>query len=63
MREPTRYPPRFVLCCVTGQDDDAISKAKEYVRGQGLTSEDVKIVRDDGCILVVTKKEVTLKQR
>ena len=61
MREPTNYPHRFVLCCVSGQDDEAISKAKGYVKEQGLTSEDVKIVRDEGCILVVTKREVRLR--
>jgi len=62
MHEPTLYPPHFVLFCLTGQDEDAVLKAKGYVRKQGLTSEDVKIVRDEGCLLVVTKKDVRLKQ-
>jgi len=57
------FPPRFVICAVTGDDDEAISKAKQYVKEQWLTSEDVKIVRDSGSILVVTKKEVRLKSR
>lgn len=55
-------PPRFVICAVTGEDDEAISKAKQYVKENRLTSDDVKIVRDSGSILVVTKKEVRLRR-
>lgn len=57
------FPPRFVVCAVGGTDDESIEMAKQYVKEQGLTSDDVKIVRDGGSILVVTKKEVRLKSR
>lgn len=56
----TKYPARFCLLA-TADDEQGIEEAKAYVKQHGFTSEDVKIVRDDDAILVVTKREVTLK--
>lgn len=55
------FPARFVVCAVGGTDSEAIDMAKKWVRERGLTQEDVKIVKDEGCILVVTKKEITIR--
>lgn len=54
------FPPRFVVCAVGGTDDESIEMAKKWVREKKLTPEDVKIVKDDGAILVVTKREVVI---
>ena len=46
---------------LAGEDSDAvIEDAKQYISDNGLTSEDVKIVREDGAILVKTKRELEL---
>lgn len=58
---PTPIPARFTVCAATGTDEETIQKVKDWVREKGLTSEDVKIVRDEGAILVVTKREVFIK--
>lgn len=58
--EPKPFPPRYTVCAVGGDDDESIQKAKDWIKEKGLTSEDVKIVRDDGSILVVTKREVVI---
>lgn len=54
------FPPRFVVCAVGGTDNESIEMAKAWVREKKLTPEDVKIVKDDGAILVVTKREVVI---
>lgn len=59
--ELTPIPARFTLAAFPSDDDASIAQAKEYVRKNLFTSDDVKIVRDNGTILVVTKREVTLK--
>ncbi len=63
MNQPCNtYPARFTLFAVSGGKDEAadIQAARDYIKEYNLTSEDVKIVRDNGDILVVTKREVTL---
>lgn len=55
-----KFPPRFVVCAVGGTDNESIEMAKAWVREKKLTPEDVKIVKDDGAILVVTKREVVI---
>ena len=40
-----------------GEKDFALTKAKEYIEGNELSNEQVKLVRRGGCIMVVTKKE------
>lgn len=43
-------------------DELAIDEAKTYIQFHELTSEDVRMVRTGGGIVVVTKKEVQLKE-
>ena len=46
---------------LAGEDSEAvIEDAKIYISDHGLTSEDVKIVREDGAILVKTIRELEL---
>lgn len=44
------------------QKQAAIAKAKEFVRANSYTMEDVKIVSDGENIMVVTKREVGFKK-
>jgi len=55
----TTYPPRF---CLFAGGKDHLDEAKKYVKRFGLTSEDVKITSNGKEILVMTKKEVKLKE-
>lgn len=68
----TKFPPRYVLFAgsypegdnAKADEEHCIAEAKKYVKRFGLTSEDVKIVKDaDNSILVVTKREVELKEQ
>ena len=46
---------------LAGEDSDAvIEDAKQYISDNGLTNDDVKIVREDGAILVKTIREIEL---
>ena len=46
---------------LAGEDSDAvIEDAKQYISDNGLTNDDVKIVREDGAILVKTIRELEL---
>ena len=46
---------------LAGEDSDAvIEDAKTYISDHNLTSDDVKIVREDGAILVKTIRELEL---
>ena len=51
------YAKGTCLFCDTATTDDAIENAREYIRKNGLTSDDVKIVRTDFSIEVWTKRE------
>jgi len=51
------FPPRYTVAAIGGDDDISIQMAKDWIKEKGLTFDDVKIVRDDGSILVVTKGE------
>ena len=42
--------------------EDAIDRAKDYCRTRGLTPADVKIVKRDGAVMVVVKRECKLKE-
>lgn len=42
------------------EEQAAINDCKLFVKRHGLTSEDVKIIKEANCILVVTKREVSL---
>jgi len=53
------YPAKFVLLA-TQDDEQGLQEAQAYVRDMKFTSEDARIRRVDGDILVITKKEVKL---
>lgn len=43
----------------TGPDDDcAQQEARAYIKEHGYTADDVKLVRRDGVIQVITKREI-----
>lgn len=46
---------------VTPDDDKAADRAKEFCKTRGLTPNDVKIVRRDGHVRIVVKKECEIK--
>lgn len=57
----TQYPAKFCLFCETATDDAALENAKEYIRKNKLTSDDVRILKSDTDITVWTKRDgVTL---
>ncbi len=56
--EVMSYPMGTVLFCVTATDDEVIAAGKKYIADNGLTAEDVRLVRTERTIQVVAKKEV-----
>lgn len=46
---------------VTPDDDKAADRAKEFCKTRGLTPNDVKIVRRDGHVRIVVKKECKIR--
>jgi len=52
------YPIDTVLFCVTETDETAIDAAKAYIKEHGLTSSDVRLVRTDGTVQVIAKREI-----
>lgn len=67
MHQPCKtFPARYTLLAITSEESTKaadIQAAKDYIKDNNLTSEDVKIVPDTGCILVVTKREVTFSEK
>lgn len=55
----TTYPAGFVLFAAADTPEN-IEAAKKYANDNGLTFDDVKIVRRGDDLLVVTKREVKL---
>jgi len=55
-------PPETVLYA---SDDSAtsITDAREYIRHHGLTQDDVRLIRKDGSVMVVAKRDVALINR
>lgn len=43
--------------------DASISEAREYIRQHGLTQDDVRLIRKDGSVMVVAKRDVALINR
>lgn len=50
-------PPGFIMYAST-DTPEALTEAREYIAREGLTSEQVRLIRVDGQIRVVTKMEV-----
>ena len=48
--------PGHILFASSDDTDASISDAREYIREQGLTSDDVRLIKRDGQALVVAKK-------
>lgn len=38
--------------------DASLTEAREYISDQGLTAEDVKLIRKDSAIMVVAKRRI-----
>jgi hypothetical protein len=55
-------PARFVIYSITGEGQEEIDLAKAWVKKKGFTSDDVKINKDDGSIIVVTKREIIIPE-
>lgn len=53
-------PPNYTILSASPDDERSIEIAKEHVREMRLTSDDVKIVKRDGVVHVITKREVAL---
>jgi hypothetical protein len=55
-----KFPAKF--CLFAGDAcQEHIDEAKNYVKRMGLTSEDVKIICNDENVLIITKREVEIK--
>lgn len=55
-----RYAPNTAL--FTGTDcEEAVTEAREYIKKYGYTAEDVKLVKRDGVVQVITKREIVWK--
>lgn len=52
------YPVNTILFCASCVSDDAIAAAQEYISKKGLTAREVKLVKKDGMVLVVSKTVV-----
>lgn len=52
-----RYKPDTALFTMT-DCEEAVSMAKDYIRGNGYTNKDVKIVRRMECVQVITIREI-----
>lgn len=54
----------IVFCCPDedkkGEKDFAITKAKEYIKGDSLTNKDVRLYKKKGVIFVETIREFAL---
>lgn len=50
--------PGVVICAVGGDDKASIDIAKGYIAERGFTSDDVRLVKGEGVIMVVTKKRM-----
>lgn len=47
----------FVLYAST-DCEESIADAREYIKRMGLTGDDVRLIKRDGQILVLTKREI-----
>jgi hypothetical protein len=50
-----KYPIKFCLFCETSTDEEAVESAKEYVKNNNLSSEEVRILKSDINVTVWTK--------
>lgn len=60
--EPQPVPARFVIWSITGEGQEEIDLAKAWVKEKGFTPDDVKINKDDGSIIVVSKRELIIPE-
>lgn len=51
-------PPTVLFSCP--DDEAALVDARAYIKRHALTVDDVKIIKRDGSVVVVPKREVTL---
>lgn len=40
----------------TDDSQDSVSEAREYIRREGLTADDVRLIRKNGQVLVIAKR-------
>lgn len=47
----------MILYAISADDDAAVSEARAWVRQNGITPDDARLVRRDGMVMVVDKGE------
>ncbi len=48
----------LALFTTSPDDDDGVQAAREFIMMHELTAEDVKLVKRDGCVQVIQRKDV-----
>jgi len=52
------YPAETVLFCASDTTDESIEAAKAYIRENGLTRDDVRLIKTERTVQVIAKREV-----
>lgn len=60
MEEAAKIPAGMQIFAASPSDDNALAAAKKYIKHHGLTSENVKILKNERVLCVETKKPVDL---
>lgn len=52
------YPVDTIIFCASDTSDESIAAARKYLSDNNLTPDDVKFVKRDGMVMLITKKEL-----
>ncbi len=45
----------MVVYATTPEDDEGVTLARNWIKAQGLTGDDVRMVKREGCVMVLDK--------
>lgn len=52
------WPAGYPLFTTAPDDDDGVLLARRFIADIALTSEDVKLVKRDGCVMVIKRRDI-----
>ena len=54
--------PSATVLYASADHPDSITEAREYIKRMGLTADDVRLIRKSGSVLVISKRDVNLRE-
>ena len=54
--------PSDTILYASADHPESIAEAREYIKRMGLTADDVRLIRKQGSVLVIAKRDVNLRE-